>query len=163
MSEAERISGCPPACCPKSLTEKPAKIRRTFRANFSNWVSLSSAPPAIANRKRMQTYPSQHFSFQPRPPGMIILTFIFSFIPYQKKSVKLDRITLFLILFTTLGQDSIFCPSINLSVSTGTPWPMTMKLCIRNLHLIWKISRFFRKFILDTFFLIFVPVFRREV
>ena len=124
MSEAERISGCPPACCPKSLTEKPAKIRRTFRANFSNWVSLSSAPPAIANRKRMQTYPSQHFSFQPRPPGMIILTFIFSFIPYQKKSVKLDRITLFLILFTTLGQDSIFCPSINLSVSTGTPWPM---------------------------------------
>ena len=39
-----------------------------------------------AYRKRMQTYPSQHFSFQPRPPGMIILTFIFSFIPYQKKS-----------------------------------------------------------------------------
>ena len=97
MSEAERISGCPPG--PKSLTEKPAKIKRTFRANFSNWVSLS--PPA-ANRKRMQTYPSQHVSsFQPRPPGMIILTFIFSFIPYQKKqSVRMVR------TFSTLAQRS---------------------------------------------------------
>lgn len=92
MSEAERISGCPPG--PKSLTEKPAKIKRTFRANFSNWVSLS--PPA-ANRKRMQTYPSQHVSsFQPRPPGMIILTFIFSFIPYQKNS-PLEWLELFLL------------------------------------------------------------------
>ena len=92
MSEAERISGCPPG--PKSLTEKPAKIKRTFRANFSNWVSLS--PPA-ANRKRMQTYPSQHVSsFQPRPPGMIILTFIFSFIPYQKNR-PLEWLELFLL------------------------------------------------------------------
>lgn len=92
MSEAERISGCPPG--PKSLTEKPAKIKRTFLANFSNWVSLS--PPA-ANRKRMQTYPSQHVSsFQPRPPGMIILTFIFSFIPYQKNS-PLEWLELFLL------------------------------------------------------------------
>ena len=37
----------------------------------------------------------------------------------------------------------IVCPSVCLSVNTcsaGTPWPMIVKFCTRNLHVIWKIS-----------------------
>ena len=82
MSEAERISRRS-----QSLTEKAAKIKRTFRANFSNSVSLSSSFWWWCCRlccQRMQTYRSQHCwepFFQPRPPGMIKFIFIFSFIP----------------------------------------------------------------------------------
>ena len=82
MSEAERISRRS-----QSLTEKAAKIKRTFWANFSNSVSLSSSFWWWCCRlccQRMQTYRSQHCwepFFQPRPPGMIKFIFIFSFIP----------------------------------------------------------------------------------
>ena len=56
------------------------------------------------------------------------------------------------------------CPSVTTSTA-GTLWPMIMKLCMRNLLIIWKISteknfgkskkKFWRFFFFQKFFLIF--------